>query len=297
MNAPAFLTPAATPAGQKPRPEKEPGVRDREGVSAPGCDRAVGRLPDFIIAGAPRSGTTWLYHLLELHPQVSMARPVSPEPKFFLVDNIYARGLEYYSSTWFRNAPPDRVVGEKTTNYLESATSAERIAFHLRAVRLVFILRNPAERAYSNYLWSRKNGLETELFPVALAREQTREAELPNELRFARPHAYFSRGLYAELLQPYFGLFPREQILCLRFEDICERPAVLVDRLHRHLGVAPRPVDADALGVINRADPAAPPMAADCRAMLEALYQGPNRRLAALIGEEFWPPTDANCRR
>jgi hypothetical protein len=217
---------------------------------------------------------------------------VSPEPKFFLVDELYARGVDYYSSTWFRNLPPDRLVGEKSTNYLESPPAAERIHLHLPRVRLVFILREPVERAYSNYLWSRRNGLETESFPTALAREQPREAELPPALRFARPHAYVSRGLYAQLLQPYFRLFDRDQILCLRFEDIRDRPGALAERLHRDLGVIPRPFDADGLGVINESDPEAPAMPRESREMLRALYREPNLQLAALIGEDFWPPGD-----
>ena len=86
------------------------------------------RLPDFIIAGAPRSGTTWLYSLLERHPDVYVAKPVTPEPKFFLVDSLYERGLEFYSKTWFAPAPSGAMAGEKSTNYLESAPAAERIA-------------------------------------------------------------------------------------------------------------------------------------------------------------------------
>jgi len=57
--------------------------------------------PTFLIAGAPRSGTTWLYHLLDRHPEVYMAKPVRPEPKFFLVDELYERGLQHYIDTWF----------------------------------------------------------------------------------------------------------------------------------------------------------------------------------------------------
>ena len=59
------------------------------------------RLPDFLIGGAPRAGTTWLYRLLDRHPDVYMARPATPEPKFFLVDDLYQKGVEFYSRTWF----------------------------------------------------------------------------------------------------------------------------------------------------------------------------------------------------
>jgi hypothetical protein len=247
------------------------------------------RLPDFIIGGAPRSGTTWLYELLARHPDVYLASPARPEPKFFLVDERYARGLAWYSETWFAKAPAGARCGEKSTNYLESSAAAQRIARDLPEARLVFILREPAARAWSNYLWSRMNGMESESFERALALEAERERTLAPALRFARPHAYFSRGLYAQLLAPWFEAISRERILCLRFEDIALRAGGLAARLHRFLGLGPRPQDADGLGVINPSESSleAPPAIAELRAR----YAEPNRRLAALLGPEFgtWP--------
>ncbi|HUG79485.1 MAG TPA: sulfotransferase domain-containing protein [Burkholderiales bacterium] len=250
------------------------------------------RLPEFIIGGAPRSGTTWLYHLLARHPGVHMAAPARPEPKFFLVDELYAKGLDWYSSRWFQAAPADTVCGEKSTNYLESPDAARRIATDVPRVKLVFILRDPAERAWSNYLWSRMNGMENETFERALELEPQRERDLAPELRFARPHAYFSRGLYAEQLQPWFDLFPHDGILCLRCEDIGAQPRVLAERLHRFIGVPVRAGDADGLGMINVADSEGqeqPP--AETSALLRARYAEPNRRLAELLGPQFeiWP--------
>src|SRR5207253_1048381 len=195
--------------------------------------------------------TTWLYELLDRHPDVYMAKPVRPEPKFFLVDELYARGIQHYYDTWFRGADAARAAGEKTTNYLESGAAAERIHRHLPEVKLIFILREPAHRAYSNWLWSRMNGMETEGFETALALEEQREQTLPAALRYARPHAYFSRGLYAAMLRPYFDLFPREQVLCLRFDDIILKPNDLTSRLHAFIGVTPRPDDTLGLDVVN----------------------------------------------
>lgn len=245
------------------------------------------RLPDFIIGGAPRSGTTWLYELLDRHPDVAMAKPVKPEPKFFLVDHLYARGLPFYADTWFGAAGTDQVAGEKSTDYLESAVAAERIARDLPGVRLIFILREPADRAYSNYLWSRMNGIETESLQTALALEDERERTLPERWKFARPFSYFSRGLYADLLQPYFDRFPREQISVVKFEDIMTEPADLARRTHRFLGIPERPSDADGLGVVNPSvkdglafDPATR------QALLERFAE-PNRRLAAMLGPDF----------
>jgi hypothetical protein len=245
------------------------------------------RLPDFIIGGAPRSGTTWLFHVLNRHPAIFMAKPITPEPKFFLVDDLYARGLEHYSRNWFAAASPDQVAGEKSANYLESRTAPRRIAEDLPDIKLVFILREPIARCYSNYLWSRKNGMETEDFETALALEDQREATVPDQLRFARPHAYFSRGLYCDLLQNYFEHFDRQKVLCLRYDDIRERPAELAARLHRFLGVEPRPYDTEGLGVINESEPAAEPMSARTHELLQARYAEPNRRLAELLGDDF----------
>jgi hypothetical protein len=248
------------------------------------------RLPDFIIAGAPRSGTTWLYELLDRHPDVYMAKPRSPEPKFFLVDDLYAQGLERYAQ-WFAPARPEQTAGEKSTNYLEQPVVAERIARALPGVKLVFILREPVARAYSNYLWSRMNGKEDADFTTAIAREDERERTLPIELRYARPHAYFSRGLYADLLEPYFDRFPRSQILVLRFEDVIADPRDTAVRLQRFLGVAQRPADTDGIGIVNPSEGDTSAIPPEAGAALRVRYAGPNARLATLLGGSFagWP--------
>lgn len=245
-------------------------------------------LPDFIIAGAPRSGTTWLYHLLDRHPGIYMAKPAKPEPKFFLVDQIFERGIDYYIDTWFGEVPEGKKAGEKSTNYMESAAAAERIHKYLPDVRLVFMLREPVDRAWSNYQWSVMNGMETEDFTSAIALEEKRVKELPAGLRYSRPYSYFSRGLYADLLAPYFRLFPRGHILCLRYEDIRTAPEFLVERIHRFLDVEPRPRDSEGLGVINKAEGAdSGAMPEDLRKRLEEAYALPNRRLADLLGPGF----------
>ena len=245
------------------------------------------RLPEFIIGGAPRSGTTWLYELLDRHPGVHMAKPLKPEPKFFLRDDEYAKGLQYYSDRWFGGVDAAKVAGEKSTDYLESAEAAARIARALSHVKLIFILREPVSRAYSNYLWSKMNGLETEDFPTALKLEEQRERELPEKWKFTRPFSYFSRGLYAELLEPYFNRFMDHQILVTRFEDIIERPKALAETVQRYIGVEPRPQDVDGLGVINPSERDEGGLADDVRRALAARYVEPNRRLSAMLGPSF----------
>jgi len=247
----------------------------------------TGRGPTFIIAGAPRSGTTWLYELLDRHPDIYMAKPVRPEPKFFLVDELYARGLQYYIDTWFAGADRYTAAGEKSTNYLENAVVAERIHVHLPSVKLIFILREPAQRAYSNWLWSRMNGMEADDFETALAREEERERTLAPALRYARPHAYFSRGLYAQMLAPYFARFPREQILCLNFDAIIRTPRELAARLHRFIGVAPPPADAAGLDAVNPTEQRDEPMPSETLARLRQRYAAAQSALVALAGAEF----------
>ena len=246
------------------------------------------RLPDFIIGGAPRSGTSWLYQVLDMHPEIYMAKPIKPEPKYFLIDELYEKGIEYYVQTWFPNTGIHKVYGEKTTNYLEATNVAERIARNLPNVKLIFILREPLERAFSNYLWSTKNKMETEDFETALLLEDKREKELPENLRYSRPHANFSRGLYADLLKPYFDLFPREHILCLKFEDIAESACTFIERVHKFLGVTPRPGDGNGLGKVNaveREDSLGMPE--HVRDKLRKAYGEQNRKLTLLLGPDF----------
>ena len=245
-------------------------------------------LPDFIIAGAARSGTTWLYCLLEQHPEIYMAKPVRPEPKFFLVDEIYQQGIAYYAHTWFSTVGGKaKVVGEKSTNYLENANVAKRIYQHLPQMKLIFILREPVQRAFSNYLWSRMNGLEDKDFETALSLEAERERNLPEKLRYARPHAYFSRGLYAQMLRPYFELFSKEQILCLRYEDIIDKPEVLAKQIHLFLDIQPRPMDAEQLGIINCADRHNETILESTLRLLLERYAEPNCQLVQLLGSDF----------
>ncbi len=234
------------------------------------------RTPDFIIGGAPRSGTTWLCHLLARHPDIGLAHPIAPEPKFFLIDDLYRRGMPYYAQRWF-GALAQGIVGEKSTNYLESPAAAARIARDLPQTRLIFLLRDPVERAFSNYRWSRAHGHETLDFATALAVEATRP--VLHALRYARPFAYAGRGMYARLLRPYFTRFAPDRILLLRFEDI--GPA-LATTVHRFLGVAPRPQDTRGLAPVNGSEGEAMP--APCRDTLARRFAVPDRDFAELAG-------------
>ncbi|HEV2099970.1 MAG TPA: sulfotransferase domain-containing protein, partial [Stellaceae bacterium] len=214
--------------------------------------------------------------------------PRQPEPKFFTVDELFARGLDYYAETWFQSLEEGRLLGEKSTSYLENRNAAERIYRSLPAVRLIFMLRNPVDRAYSNYLWSHRNGFETETFARGLALEEERARALPPQLRYARPFDYFSRGIYVAQLARFLRFFPREQILLLRTEDVAAQPDRVAAEVQEFLGVTIEPDLAGGLSRINVSVPeGAPPMPAAIRAALQARYREPNRELRALIGPDF----------
>jgi len=132
------------------------------------------------------------------------------------------------------------------------------------------------------------NGMESETFSKALSLEPEREQTTPRSLRYARPHAYFSRGLYADMLKPYFEHFSRRQMLFLKFEDIKTDPSRLARRVYHFLNVSPPKEDVKQLGIVNpsiKTDP----MPDHIRHMLSLRYSGPNRRLATLLGQEFEP--------
>ncbi|NOZ73057.1 MAG: sulfotransferase [Chloroflexi bacterium] len=245
-------------------------------------------LPTFIIAGAPRCGTSYLYEMCAAHPEVYMARPRVPEPKFFLVDEEYKKGLDYYTKKYYAAAQGYKAVGEKSTYYLEDPRVAERIHSNMPDIRLVFILRNPVERTFSNYLWSRKNGIETLSFEEALLRESEREASYEPRFRYVRPFSYMSRGMYARLLAPYFARFRRSQILVLFFDELTTAPETLAHTLFRFLGVTPRSQLAFEFGQkINsarRPQDTTPPLAA---AFLHGVFFRPNQELAALLGQDL----------
>src|SRR5262245_37213050 len=113
----------------------------------------------FVIIGAQRCGTTYLTRLLDEHPDVEMAKPFRPEPKFFLDDGAFGRGLDHYDARFFTDDRA-RVRGEKSTSYIESELAIERIASLLPDAQVVVVVRDPVSRAVSNHRFSTEHGVE-----------------------------------------------------------------------------------------------------------------------------------------
>ena len=205
-----------------------------------------GCLPNFIIIGAGKSGTTSLYHYLRQHPQIFMS--AIKEPKFFALegDNLDFRGpgdrqvllkdtivrREDYLQL-FNGADGAKAIGEASTIYMNEGDTAEKIAESIPDVRIIAILRHPADRAFSAYMHLRRDGRETiRDFSQALALE-------PERIRqgyYFHWH-YLSRGFYCRQLERYYRVFPPDQIKIYLYEDFARDTSAVLEDIFRFLRV------------------------------------------------------------
>ena len=199
-------------------------------------------LPTFIIIGAPRAGTTTLYEHLKRHPEVGMS--VVKETNFFAYEPgmtapkevpgwFPVRTLEEYAAQ-FAHAGGRKAVGEASPIYLSTPGAAARIHALLPRVRLVAVLRNPVDRAYSGYVtWLRETN-----------RRLDPRSDLVPGADWARPDSHWVKtGHYARLLGEFLKVFDPEQIKIFLYEDLVASPGTVLADLHAFIGVAPRPVD------------------------------------------------------
>jgi len=203
-------------------------------------------LPDFFVAGAPKSGTTALHAALARHPELYLS--AVKEPKFFLTDGPPpAQGgpgdiKTYREHVWqradyealFDPAPPGALRGESTPFYLYSHDAQRRIRSLVPDARLIVVLRDPVERAHSNWthLWSA--GLDPiGDFVRACAAEEQRVAA-----GWADFWHYKRLGLYGQQLQHLYSVFSPERVLVFRYRDLVDHPARTLDRICAFLGVA-----------------------------------------------------------
>ena len=198
----------------------------RRGADDPGMSTP---RPQFVIAGAMRSGTTSLHHWLRHHPAVFM--PTVKEVHYF--DLHYDRGPQWYARH-FVPAADDQVAGEATPEYLYLPWARERLSADLPAARVIVSLRDPVERAWSHYCMLRERGREDLPFEAALDSEPTRLQEKINWSRYG----YLSKGRYAEQLADLFARHGRENVLVLLFErDLVAQPQDTFARLCQFIGV------------------------------------------------------------
>jgi hypothetical protein len=227
---------------------------------APAAALQMTRLPNFFILGAGKSGTTALYHWLDKHPQVHLSTP--KEPYFF--EDEYAQGPEFYWRTYFAAGwRGQQLIGEARAAHLFLPFVPQRIYETVPDARLVAILRNPVERAYSHWWMQRSHGHEPLDFDAALRENQhwidtgrslegpaaehlwrTYRARTPNRLGLRPVHLrpYLEAGHYAWNLERYLRHFPRSRICVLYYDDLCRSPLETMRQLCEFLGLDPAAV-------------------------------------------------------
>lgn len=262
--------------------------------------------PDFIVIGAQRSGTSAFYYHLAEHPNFM----VSPTKELNYFNDCYYKGTLWYRAHFPTFAEKRRmlakqgrrlITGEASPDYLFNPNVPRRVATTMPHAKLIVMLRDPVERAYSHYRLYLRIGKERRPFEEAIASDErrTRAAER-EEARSGRPSgfyhgydSYLGRSRYADQLEPWLRLFPWEQFLFLRSEDFYADPAAV---LRQALGFLGAPAD----GLPERltyarydghsvrpGESGATGMSGALREHLRAYFAPHNTRLYALLGREM----------
>jgi hypothetical protein len=271
-------------------------------------DGRRGRLPTFVIVGAQKSGTTSLLHYLGGHPEVFT---YPREAHFF--DRHFERGVGWYRDL-FADAGAAAALGESTPEYMYDRRAPSRMAGTIPGARLIAILRDPVDRAYSHYWHNRTRGHEPLSFAEAVEAEDERLRD-PDEVTRAR-FGYLDCGRYLSQLELLTSTFSRESLRVVLFEDLRANRLAVVQYLYRFLGVNDTVVPTTLAEVKNRfvtfrsprlrgpirrlPSPLRrvagrmniryvryPPMESDIRTALQRRFEDERRALAAWLGNEL----------
>ncbi len=249
------------------------------------CHGRLAAIPDkvaFVIAGTQKGGTTALASYLQEHPAICMS--TVKEVHFFDSDEYFASGDVDYARYHARFNPTagERLLGEATPIYMYWESAPQRIQRYNPAMKLIMLLRNPVTRAYSHWNWNRVNPRrrrEPLPFEQAIAAEEQRRGDaMPLQ---SRPFSYVDRGFYSRQLRRIWRLFPVEQTLILKSEELQHAPLAALSRITDFLGVArfsqllPRNVNAV---------PYDAPMSAEARSYLAEVFAPEIRDLEEMLG-------------
>ena len=179
------------------------------------------RLPDFLIIGVPKAGTTYLYHILNQHSKIQMSR--RKEIHFF--DKNYHRGKRYYRS-FFPKSDLGMLTGEASVNYFYSDKAKSRIERDLPNVKLILLLRNPADRAYSHFQMNRKDMIEKS-FDQHIA---------SNSLEFKK-YNYLEKGMYSKYISLWEEYLNDERLLIIKSEELFSDERKVMQNVFNFLGM------------------------------------------------------------
>lgn len=194
------------------------------------ADEGVPRLPDFLIIGEMKCGTTTLWEVLDRHPRVAF--PCEKELHYF--NRRMGEGRDWYAS-WFGTANPNQICGEATPDYLFCDGACERIRNEIPEAKFVVILRDPTNRAWSHYWHNVRRGRELLTFEEALEEESVR---LQSDDSVTRAHfAYVTRGHYIRRLNEFAKIFGSDRLCVVFLEDLIMDPRSVTLEVCRHLGI------------------------------------------------------------
>jgi hypothetical protein len=246
--------------------------------------------PNFLIVGTQKGGTSSLYAYITQHPDVLPA--FRKEIKFF--DCNYFCGYSWYQAHFPLRDRLDRekrITGEGTPNYLFHPTALQRLALALPRVKILILLRNPVDRAYSHYQHQKRVGHEPLSFEDAIADEEKRlagEAEkIAADYRYPQgnyiAHSYLASGRYVEQFPKVFNLFPRENVLIVKSGYLYHETPKIYASVINFLGL--RPWHPPAYPVFKEGKYS--PMKAETRTALYDYFKPYNQALYDYLGQEF----------
>ncbi len=224
--------------------------------------------------------------MLDAHPEIEMAKPVWPEPKFFISSSFTEQGVGYYERQFFDPASTARVKGEKSTSYIEYELAARRIAETYPRATVVMVFRNPVERAISNYWFSVRNGVETLSIEEAFSTEHERLNDYDDDRFSASPFAYLKRGHYVRYFRLWKRYFERDQIKALIFERLVGDSRYL-RTVYQALGVDPSFVPRNADERVNASDGGGNGVPADLRKLLDGHFRDSIAELSQEIDDRL----------
>lgn len=251
-------------------------------------------LPDFLIIGGQKCGTSSLYRYLITHPQIEPS--LTKEVHYF--DLHHARGERWYRAHFSKCTQPDVrglprgfLTGETSPYYLMDPRVPRRVQALVPDVKLIVVLRNPIERAYSHYHAQVRRGRETLSFeeaidqePQRLAGEEERLASDPTATSYAHRHfSYLTKGIYIDQIERWLDVFPRDRLLVLHSKQLRGDAASAVARVVSFLGLEPHDIEVSTAH--NVGSYAA--MSDQTRARLREYFRPHNERLFAFLGEEW----------